>query len=52
MFGAERLGVAVTAAPALGLDLAGAVPEVLAETPAWDGSGLDRGLAESSTKAV
>jgi hypothetical protein len=50
MFGAERLGAVV--APALGLDLAGAVPEVLAETPAWDGSGIDRGMAESSPKAV
>ena len=50
MFGAERLGAAV--APALGLVLAGAVAEVLAETPACDGSGIDRGMAESSTKAV
>jgi hypothetical protein len=50
MFGAERLGAAV--APALGLDLAGAVPEVLAETPARDGNGIDRDIAESSLKAV
>jgi hypothetical protein len=50
MFGAERLGVAVTAA--LGLGLARAVQQALAETPAWDGSGIDRGMAKSSLEAV
>ena len=38
MFGAERLGAVVAPALGLDLDLAGAVPEVLAETPACDGS--------------